>query len=65
VSPDYSSSADKLVKRLSIDKWNRVFLSYSKGLFPPLRAIRQYSGCSNMAVSYGRYLREIIRSWLR
>ena len=61
----FSSSADKLVKRLTLDKWNMVFQSYAKGLFPPIQAIRRYGGSNNLPVSYGKYLGAIIRSWLR
>ena len=69
IDPDgdtgFLSSTDKLVKRLSLDKWNMVFQSYAKGLFPPTQAIRRYGGGNNLPASYGKYLGAIIRSWLR
>jgi hypothetical protein len=61
----YPAYMDKIVKRLTLDKVNRIFLSYAKGLFPPSRAIRKYGECGNMPTSYGKYIGELIKSWLR
>jgi hypothetical protein len=58
------ASLDKIIKRLVLDGRRRVFLSFTKALFPPLISIRQHETKENSFLVYFRYLKEIIGHWL-
>jgi len=54
---------DKIAKRLVLDDWRRVFLSFFTALFPPPASIRRADIKENRLLAYFRYMKEIIGHW--
>lgn len=57
---------DKLIARLTLDKWSTIILSYFKTLFPVPEAVKEiYSSKSNWTLPYNylRFIKWRVREW--